>query len=115
LGIGFSINVRSLGQRLLKCKAQQPAIEIAFDLLLVGEASAKRLCGEAPVIRVRGQTTQTMSASADCPSQPAIEIAPTQTMSASGRTGKFEFQPAEAGFVCVDAVSTALSVSVSRV
>jgi hypothetical protein len=41
------------------------AVETAFDLLLVGEASAKRLCGEAPVIRVRGQTTHTKSAWAD--------------------------------------------------
>ena len=34
-----------------------PAVETAFDL--------KFGCGEAPVIRIRGQTTQTMSACAD--------------------------------------------------
>ena len=45
-------------------------------------------------------------------SQPAIEIAPTLASRGDGaRTGKFEFQPVEAGFVCVDAVSTALSMS----
>ena len=46
-------------------------------------------------------------------SKPAIEIPPTLASRGDGaRTGKFEFQPVEAGFVCVDAVSTALSVSV---
>ncbi len=46
-------------------------------------------------------------------SQPAIEIAPTLASRPDGaRTGKFEFQPVEAGFVYVDAVSTALSMSV---
>ncbi len=45
--------------------------------------------------------------------EPAIEIPPTLASRGDGaRTGKFEFQPVEAGFVCVDAVSTALSVSV---
>ena len=42
-----------------------------------------------------------------------MEIAPTLASRPDGaRTGKFEFQPVEAGFVCVDAVSTALFVSV---
>jgi hypothetical protein len=35
-----------------------------------------------------------------------LEIAATQTMSASA-DGRNEIQPAQAGFVCVDAVSTA--------
>jgi hypothetical protein len=45
-------------------------------------------------------------------SQPAIEIPPTLASRPPARTGKLEFQPVEAGFVCVDAVSTALSMSV---
>ena len=45
-------------------------------------------------------------------SQPAIEIAPTLASRPPARSGKFEFQPVEAGFVCVDTVSTALSMSV---
>jgi len=36
-----------------------------------------------------------------------LEIAATQTMSAYA-DGRKEIQPAQAGFVCVDAVSTAL-------
>ncbi len=45
-------------------------------------------------------------------SQPAIEIPPALASGGPAQTGKFEFQPLEAGFVCVEAVSTALSVSV---
>jgi hypothetical protein len=44
--------------------------------------------------------------------EPAIEIPPTLASRPPARTGKFEFQPVEAGFVYVDAVSTALSMSV---